>query len=86
MPISWQIPNATKLFHAARAKGVPIDAIGDREPAHQAILEIARALRPFPAAEEAKPRKGLLRGVLLGRRRRRRRGRRTRLRANAVLT
>ena len=59
MPISFQIPNATKLFFAARAKGVPIDAIATGSKAHQAILQIARSVRPFPAAEEAKPRKGL---------------------------
>jgi pilus assembly protein CpaE len=59
MPISWQIPNATKLFFTARAKGVPIDAIGTGSRAHQSILQIARAVRPFPAAEEAKPRRGL---------------------------
>jgi pilus assembly protein CpaE len=27
--------------------------------AHQAVLEIARSLRPFPVVEEGKPRKGL---------------------------
>jgi pilus assembly protein CpaE len=59
-PISWQVPNATKVFHAARAKGVPIDAVGPGGRAHQAILEVARAVRPFPTVEEAKkPRKGL---------------------------
>jgi pilus assembly protein CpaE len=59
MPISWQIPNASKLFFTARAKGVPIDSLATGCRAHQAILQIARAVRPFPAAEEAKPRKGL---------------------------
>ena len=59
MPVSWQVPNATKLFFAARAKGVPIDAIATGSRSHQAILQIARAVRPFPATEEAKPRKGL---------------------------
>ncbi len=59
MPITWQIPNATKLFFTARAKGVPIDALANGSKAHQAILEIARAVRPFPAVEETKPKKGL---------------------------
>lgn len=58
-PISWQIPNATKLFHAARAKGVPLDAVGAGSRAHQSILEIARNLRPNPVGETTKPRKGL---------------------------
>ena len=59
LPISWQIPNATKLFFAARAKGVPIESIATGSRSHQAILQIARAVRPFPEAEEAKPRRGL---------------------------
>ena len=59
MPISFQIPNASKVVFAARAKGVPIDAIATGSRAHQSILQIARAVRPFPAAEEAKPRRGL---------------------------
>jgi pilus assembly protein CpaE len=59
MRISFHIPNATKLFFAARAKGVPIDAIATGSKPHQAILKIARTVRPYPAVEEAKPRKGL---------------------------
>ena len=55
--ISWQIPNATKLYGPARSKGVPIDEVagGPGSKAHQAILEIAEALRPSPPA--AKPRR-----------------------------
>jgi pilus assembly protein CpaE len=57
MPISWQIPNATKILQAARIKGVPIaDAAKGSRP-HQVFLEMARAMRP-PAEEPAKPRKG----------------------------
>jgi pilus assembly protein CpaE len=59
MPVSWQIPNATKAFHTARAKGVPIDEVAPGSKAHQSILEIARVLRPAPASEVVKPRKGL---------------------------
>jgi pilus assembly protein CpaE len=61
MPISFRIPNATKLFFAARAKGVPIDTIATGSKPHQAILEIARTVRPYPATEETKQkqRKGL---------------------------
>lgn len=59
MPISWQIPNATKAFHAARAKGVPLEEVAPGSKAHQVVLEIARSLRPFPLNGEAKPRKGL---------------------------
>jgi pilus assembly protein CpaE len=59
MPIAWQIPNATKAFHMARAKGVPLDEAAPGSKAHQAVLEIARELRPFPVAEISKPRRGL---------------------------
>jgi pilus assembly protein CpaE len=59
-PISWQMPNATKVFRVARAKGVPVDEVAPGRKLHQVILEIARALRPFPPDEEKiKPRKGL---------------------------
>ena len=53
------MPNATKVFHAARAKGMTIDVVGPGSKAHQSMLQIARALRPYPAPEEVKPRKGL---------------------------
>lgn len=59
MPVSWQVPNATKALHAARAKGVPIDAVAPGSPVHQAIMQIARGLKPAQAAEATKPRRGL---------------------------
>jgi len=59
MPIEFNIPNATKVFRAARAKGVPIDEIAPGTRAHQAILSIARELRPSAAVADAKPKKGL---------------------------
>lgn len=59
-PVSWQIPNATKLFRPARAQGVPIDEVegGAGSKAHEAILGIAQELQPFPV-ERSKPRKTL---------------------------
>jgi pilus assembly protein CpaE len=59
MPISWQIPNATKIFQAARIKGTPIgDAAKGTRP-HQLFLEMARAVRPPTEEAAAKPqRKG----------------------------
>ena len=57
MPISWQIPNATKLFQAARINGAPIADVAKGSRPHQVFLEIARAMRP-PTEEPAKPRKG----------------------------
>lgn len=59
MPVSWQIPNATKAFNLARARGVSLDEVASGSKAHQAILEISRSLRPFPTLEPNKPRKGL---------------------------
>jgi pilus assembly protein CpaE len=59
MPIAWQVPNATKAVHAARAKGVPIDAVAPGSRTHQAMLDIAKGLRPAPEPESSKPRRGL---------------------------
>lgn len=51
----WQIPNATKLFRPARTLGIPIDEVegGAGSKAHQALLEIAEALQPFPVEATA---------------------------------
>jgi pilus assembly protein CpaE len=57
MPITWQIPNASKIFQAARIKGAPIADVAKGSRPHQVLLEIARAMRP-PAEEATKPRKG----------------------------
>jgi pilus assembly protein CpaE len=56
----WQVPNATKLFRPARTLGVPIDEVDDGagSKAHQAILDIARELHPYPA-EPARPKRRL---------------------------
>lgn len=59
MSVSWQVPNATKALHAARAKGVPIDTVAPGSRVHQSILEVARGVKPAPPAEAAKPRRGL---------------------------
>ena len=58
MPISWHIPNATKIVHAARAKGVSIDAHAPGSRVQIALAEIAKAIRPIVAAEIPKPRRG----------------------------
>jgi pilus assembly protein CpaE len=57
MPISWQIPNATKVFQAARIKGTPVADVAQGSRLHQVFLEMARSLRP-PVHEPAKPRRG----------------------------
>ena len=59
MPINFQIPNATKIIHAARAKGVPIDAVAAGSRIHQSILEVVKGLKPQTEPIEAKPRRGL---------------------------
>ena len=58
MPISWHIPNATKIVHAARAKGVPIDAHAPGSRVHLGLADIAKAIRPSAAAETPKAKKG----------------------------
>ncbi len=58
MPISWQIPNATKIFQTARIQGAPIADVAKGSRPHQVFLEMARTLRP-PGEEVEKPvRKG----------------------------
>ena len=59
MPISWQIPNATKVFQTARIRGVPISEVAKGSRPHQVFLEMARTLRPEPAGQPTKQRKGL---------------------------
>ncbi|MFI5461305.1 MAG: CpaE family protein [Isosphaerales bacterium] len=59
MPISWQIPNAAKLFQEVRIKGAPLAEVAKGSRVHQRFLELARSLRPASAAESSKPRKGL---------------------------
>jgi pilus assembly protein CpaE len=59
MPISWQVPNATKIFQAARVRGVPIAEVAKGSRPHQVFLEMARELRPESEETAAKPRKGL---------------------------
>jgi pilus assembly protein CpaE len=61
MPVAWQIPNATKTFHNARDRGVPIDTVTSRSEAHRAIVQIAKALAPSPAAVVARPSRGFFR-------------------------
>lgn len=57
LPISWQIPFAPKPFQGARIRGVPLAEVAAGSRPHQAILEIARSLRP--GSETEKPKKGL---------------------------
>lgn len=58
--VSWQIPNATRLFRPARTRGLPIDEVegGAGSKAHEAVMNLARELHPFPV-ERAKGRRTL---------------------------
>jgi pilus assembly protein CpaE len=58
-PISWQLPNASKILQLARSRGVPIAEVAKGSRLHHVILEMARALRPPPEAPPDKRRKGL---------------------------
>jgi pilus assembly protein CpaE len=59
MPVSWQVPLAIKSFQNARIRGVPLGEAAPGTRPHQAILEMARALRPDSSADSDQPRKGL---------------------------
>ncbi len=59
MPIEWSIPNVSKVFRTARAKGVTIDEVAPGSRPHQAFLSIAKSLRPNDAVVEGKPKKGI---------------------------
>jgi pilus assembly protein CpaE len=59
MPISWEIPNAFRIFQEARIKGVPVCDCARSSRPHQAFLEIARALRPPSQGQATKPKRGL---------------------------
>ena len=59
LPISWQVPVASKVFQNSRVRGVPISEVASGSRPHQSILEIARALSPALSSGAEKPRKGL---------------------------
>lgn len=59
MSVAWQVPNATKSVHSARAKGVPLESVAAGSRVHQAILEIVKGLKPPPTHDAAKPKRGL---------------------------
>jgi pilus assembly protein CpaE len=59
MPISWQIPMAVKPFQNARIRGAPLNEVAAGTRPHQAVLEIARSLRPTLSSHSGKPRRGL---------------------------
>ena len=65
MPISWQIPNAAKVFQEARIKGVPLADVAKGSRPHQVFLEMARSLRPGRRTKRIEAAKRPVRRVLL---------------------
>ena len=59
MPISWQIPNASRTFQEARIKGVPLVEVAKGSRPHHVFLEIAGSIRPAGPDAKSKPRRGL---------------------------
>ncbi|GAC1469475.1 MAG: AAA family ATPase [Isosphaeraceae bacterium] len=53
MPISWQIPNSSKLFRLSRNQGLPIAQVegGLGCKVDDAFLTMARDLQPYPAID-----------------------------------
>jgi pilus assembly protein CpaE len=62
MPVSWQVPNASRPFQEARNKGVPVSAVARGSRAHQVFMEIARSLRPAQE-KSAKRKRGLFAAI-----------------------
>lgn len=61
LPITWKIPNATKTFHLARDRGVPIEALAAKSEAQRVFDEMANALFPAPVATPAPAPRGFFR-------------------------
>ena len=65
MPISWQIPNASRTFQEARIKGVPLAEVAKGSRPHQVFLEIARSLSPAADKSIIEAPQRPVRGLLL---------------------
>jgi pilus assembly protein CpaE len=63
MPITWEIPLASKIFQDARIKGAPLGDVARGSRPHQVFLEMARTLWPF-LESESKPKRGLFAAFL----------------------
>jgi pilus assembly protein CpaE len=55
LPIAWDVPNSTREFMVARARGVPLDVAAPKTPALRVLDEIIRKLE---APGDARPDKG----------------------------
>jgi pilus assembly protein CpaE len=64
IPVSWQIPNASRTFQEARSKGAPLAETAKGSRPHHVFLDIARSLSPAPAESVSKPRRGFFAAFL----------------------
>lgn len=56
LPISWRIPNCSRDFNAARARGIPLESVAPRSAALKVIRELAAGLESPRKGEPAPPR------------------------------
>ncbi|HEU5119149.1 MAG TPA: pilus assembly protein CpaF, partial [Isosphaeraceae bacterium] len=56
LPVSWQIPNASKEFTSARARGVPLAAVAPKSSALRAIQGMVKSFDGAPEGERTVPR------------------------------
>ena len=68
MPITWQIPNATKVFRPAWNTGVPLVLAAAKSRAQAAIADLANALFHPATAANVLPRPGPFSPLAVGRR------------------
>jgi pilus assembly protein CpaE len=59
IPLSWQIPNASRVFQEARVRGVPLAEVAKGSRPHHVFLDIAGSLRPASSGAASKPKRGL---------------------------
>jgi pilus assembly protein CpaE len=64
MPVTWQIPNASRMFQECRSKAAPVAEVAKGSRPHQVFLEIARSLCPPQVNASSKPRRGFFAAFL----------------------
>jgi pilus assembly protein CpaE len=64
IPVSWQIPNASRTFQESRSKGAPLSETAKGSRPHQVFLDIARSLSPPSPESSSKPRRGFFAAFL----------------------
>ena len=64
MPVSWQIPNASRSVSGSAKQRVPLCEIAKGSRPHQVFLDIARSMRPARKTDGTKPRRGFFAAFL----------------------